>query len=826
MSWRTVLATLLSHWRRHPLQAVAALFGLMVATALWSGVQALNAEARQSYAEAAALLDGERIDRLEPVAEGRLTVELYAALRRAGWAVSPVLEGRVAIAGQRLRVLGVEPLTLPQGPVSGAFGDGPGIGAFTTPPWAMFAAPETLERLGIAPGETGRTAEDRPLPEAVATAELAPGVVVMDIGAATALLDAAPTALLINPAVARPETPWQAVAGGALRLVPAGGESDLDRLTASFHLNLTAFGVLAFCVGLFITHAAVGLATEQRRGTIRTLRACGASGRAVTAALLAEIALAALLAGSLGLVAGYVIAAALLPDVAATLDGLYGADVPGTLTLAPEWWAAGLAISLLGALMAGSAMVLRVRAMPLLASARPEAWHGAQLRSFRLQGAVGAAALLLAIAILRVADSLEAGFLAMAGILIGATLLMPAALAGLLALARRLARRLAWGPEADWAIADARQQISGLGLALMALLLALAANIGVGTMVESFRATFVDWIDQRLFADIYADPRDAQETAAMRAFLERDPDVAELLETRSTEAVIGGAPVRLVGRPVEAGGAYRRSWPLLSAEADAWDRIATGEGAMVSEQLARRLRLGLGDTVRLPAASGPWPLRVVALYADYGNPQGEIGVGLGALEARWQRLEPDGFGVVLAEGRDAGALMARLGARFDLGPEQLIDNAALKGFSIRIFERTFAVTAMLNVLTLAAAGAALFASLATLADQRLAQVAPLWALGVTRRRLAAIDLVKTVGLALLAAGLAIPLGLAVAWLLVAVINVEAFGWRLPLHLFPGQWARLALITAVVAALAAALPALRLARMPPARLVKIFAEERG
>jgi len=129
------------------------------------------------------------------------------------------------------------------------------------------------------------------------------------------------------------------------------------------------------------------------------------------------------------------------------------------------------------------------------------------------------------------------------------------------------------------------------------------------------------------------------------------------------------------------------------------------------------------------------------------------------------------------------------------------------------------------VLTLGVAGIALFASLATLADLRLPGLAPLWAMGLTRARLARLELAKTLALALMTAALAVPLGLAVAWLLVAVVNVEAFGWRLPMHLYPGQWARLAGLTALVALLAAALPALRLARLSPARLVKLFAEER-
>ena len=40
------LAVLLSHWRRHPLQLATLLIGLISATALWSGVQALNQQAR------------------------------------------------------------------------------------------------------------------------------------------------------------------------------------------------------------------------------------------------------------------------------------------------------------------------------------------------------------------------------------------------------------------------------------------------------------------------------------------------------------------------------------------------------------------------------------------------------------------------------------------------------------------------------------------------------------------------------------------------------------------------------------------------------------
>jgi putative ABC transport system permease protein len=58
----------------------------------------------------------------------------------------------------------------------------------------------------------------------------------------------------------------------------------------------------------------------------------------------------------------------------------------------------------------------------------------------------------------------------------------------------------------------------------------------------------------------------------------------------------------------------------------------------------------------------------------------------------------------------------------------------------------------------------------------------------------------------------------------AIINVQAFGWRLPMQVFPGDLLRLLALSLIAASLAAALPALRLARLSPTRLLKVFAHE--
>jgi putative ABC transport system permease protein len=171
------------------------------------------------------------------------------------------------------------------------------------------------------------------------------------------------------------------------------------------------------------------------------------------------------------------------------------------------------------------------------------------------------------------------------------------------------------------------------------------------------------------------------------------------------------------------------------------------------------------------------------------------------------------------------SLRAALTGEFGLPEARIMDQTAVKAFSMEVFERTFTVTGALNVLTLAVAGFAMLMSLLTLAGMRLPQLAPAWALGLTRATLGRLELLRAVILAVLTLAVALPLGLALAWLLLAVVNVEAFGWRLPMYLFPADYARLAALALLAAALAALWPAWRLARLPASELLKVFAHER-
>ena len=791
---RAAFAALLSHWWRNPLQLFTLLAGLALATGLWSGVQAINAEARASYDTAASTLDEGRYDRLVARDGGAFAQDIYITLRRAGWQVSPMVSGDL----DGIALVGLDPLTAPAGMGPTALGGDLDIAAFLTGGVQVFANAATVARF--------------PELDVIVTDDLADGTAVTDIGTAQDLLGRAGQidSLLVLPdqPIGLPDL---AQIAPALTRQAAQGGTDVAGLTDSFHLNLTAFGLLSFAVGIFIVHGAIGLAFEQRRGMVRTLRALGVPLNRLIGLMLAELLVFALVAGVIGVALGYVIAALLLPDVAATLRGLYGADVSGNLQLRPVWWLSGLGIAFVGTLLAGGSALWGIARMPLLAAAQPRALAMAAGRRARWQLIVALVLLGLAVVLVFTADGLVGGFVLLAALLVGAAFALPPVLNAVLAFASARAK----GVTAQWFWADSRQQLPGLSLALMALMLAIAANVGVSTMVSSFRLTFTGFLDQRLASELYVTTESADQTAALIAYAATQ-DVA-VLPIQSTDIAVAGLPTEVFGTRDHT--TYRDNWQFLQSLPGAWDATFAGQAVVINEQLARRGGLALGDPVNIGAQTLP----VVGIYGDYGNPIGQVVLGEDIFAIEFPDVTARQFGLRVPG--DVADFVTGLTAATGIGAGQTIDQAGIKAVSLAIFERTFTVTTALNILTLAVAGFAILMSLLTLAAMRLPQLAPAWAMGMTRAALGRLELLRAVMLAVLTAVLALPLGLALAWVLLAVVNVAAFGWRLPMYLFPLDYARLGGFALLAAVLAAGWPAWRLARTPPGDLLKVFANER-
>ena len=783
----TILRALLSYWWRSPLQLFTFLMGLALATGLWSGVQAINSEARASYDAAAATLGEGQFDQLVPRVGDRIPQSVYVDLRRAGWLVSPILD----ISFKGVRFVGIDPLTTP---TQMSFSSNSGF---------------SLEDTDLIFGNAEVASLLEGFVEVNVDKSIPPGIAIADIGVVQRLFkrnDLSRLMVLPEQPIRRPDLVKIAP---ELVVQPSQQIADVAALTDSFHLNLTAFGFLSFAVGLFIVHSTIGLAFEQRRGMIRTLRSLGVPLSNLLSLIIVEMGLLVLVGAILGIVMGYTIAAMLLPDVAATVEGLYGARVSGTLSLRPEWWLSGIGLAFLGAGMALAVRIWQIMQMPLLSAVQPRAWAIANAKRIRGIAILGMILLGFSGLLALIGTGLGQAFALIGFLLIGSALMLPWLTISLLDFVPGK------GAVTSWFWADTRQQMPGLSLALIALLLAVSANIGVSTMVSSFRVTFVSFLDQRLAPELFVRVEEEKTASALEKYLlERELEVLPLL---TVERPVVGQPAKLYG--VRVGRTYRESWQFLGADPDVWDQVAKGEAVIVNEQLARRNNLWVSDEVDIAPGLN---LPIAAVVGDYGNPQGQVVMG----ELLFRKLYPNAvatsFGIRTT---DTVNLRKAIQADLEVPDSGIINQASIKSMSLEVFERTFAVTAALNILTLGVAGFAMLMSLLTLAGMRTPQLAPVWALGLTRTRLGVLELARALGLSFIVFICAVPLGLALAWALLNFVNVEAFGWQLPMFFFPADYAFLGGLAILATLIAAAWPAMQMVRKPPAALLKVFSNER-
>lgn len=817
---------LLSHYRRHPVQALFLLVGIVVANALLVGTLLINAQARASYQQGETLLRAGPVAQLRAPDPGRgFDERAWLQLRLQGFEMlAPVLRRVVrTAAGEPLELVGIDLFAMPRPGESDARGpEAPGqagFGGFAFPPYQLWAAPARIGQLGAADGERLQLANGEMLPPLVAMpGEQLGHRLLIDIGALQVLTDSPGelTSILVFPASPERLAELRRALPAGLGYFATAEAPDPAELTRSFHLNLAAMGLLAFVVGVFLIYNALAFSYTDRRETIRKLLLAGVTRAELRRALTLELVVFLLGGSLLGAWLGALMAGWLLPGVGRTLAQLYGVYIAYPDGLAPG----GILLPLLmTAVAAALCLLLPLREalnVPLL-ERRQAGWATASVaRRDRLMLLTGMALLAGAAGFGLAARQLWPALAGMACLLVGAVLCLPSLLRLLLALLQRAVP----GQRArlSWLLADSRWLLGPASLALMALTLALVANSGLNTMIDSFRAATDEWLEQRLAAQLYLrgdlqlaglDDWLAQQHAALRA--------VERYRTTADREAASGALARVEIVSLQPGERFAGSVRLVRAVDDAAPRFAAGDGLYVSERAWRLDGWQPGDTVRL--CDRRPRVTVVGVYHDYGNPLSQWMLGEALFRECWPDLAPAGRALYGPPELDWNGLALALRERFALEADQLIDQAELKAAGLAVFDRTFTVTRALNALTLLVAGIGIFCAVSAIHHHRVGQQALLASLGMTRRERGALLLLQWGLLGLLCTLLVWPFGAVLAAYLAGVVTPVAFGWSFPLRLHGAHYAVLAGMACGCLVLAVALPSLRLLRISPAAMLR-------
>lgn len=256
--------------------------------------------------------------------------------------------------------------------------------------------------------------------------------------------------------------------------------------------------------------------------------------------------------------------------------------------------------------------------------------------------------------------------------------------------------------------------------------------------------------------------------------------------------------------------------PLTAGDpAVTWPALARGD-IVVSEPLAYRLRLRLGDELTLPTDSGPRAFRICGIYREYGSDRGNVLIDLKQYRRHWHDESVTALGLYVAPGVSVSSVVDELRSLSHARQSVLIrSNAELRELSMSIFERTFVITRVLYWLAAGVAAIGLISALLAWELERSHEIAILRSLGLTPRGAAVLIECQTIFMGLVALIAAIPAGLLTALLLIDVINRRAFGWRIDVHLSAVQFLNALLLAVAAAALAGVYPAWRAAKTPVA-----------
>ena len=749
----------------------------------------------------------------------------------------------VAAPARTLTVLGLDPFAARalRGEESAAALLAPEVlTRLLTEPGAVVTTSDTARVLGLAPGSTfrvragGRFAElslagviePRDPLEAGQLADLAIADVAtgQELGGSPGWLDRIDVVLPGGAAGAEAGRRLEAHLPPGARLVDANERRRATaRLTEAFELNLRMLGLLAVVVGAFLIFNTMTFSVVRRRWLIGMLRCLGVTRGRIFALVLAEAAAVGCAGALAGAGLGLVLAQGLVGLVVQSVNDHYFSvrvgEVHASAAAMGRAALVGVAVTLAAALVPAREAT---RIPPGAALARATLEAGARLGTRRL--ALAAAGLAGAgCAILWLSErSVAWGFAGMLAVVAGAALLTPFLTLAVTALAAPAARGFGAGVFA-LAVRGVGANLSRYGVAIAALMIAVASAIGVGTMVHSFRATVGDWLDDTLKADVYVGaPGGAGDRAvggATIAALRAIPGVAELSLGRRARVESGGGPVEVVALEM-AGPGYRAFRFVEGDPGEAWPRFDRGDAVLVSEPLAWHRRIGPGDRVTLLTAAGPVPYPVAGVYRDYASDQGEILMSRRGYVAAWGDPTVTGVGVYLAPGADAGAVAAAVRAALPPSSAFVVrSNRSIREASLAVFDRTFAITAVLRALAMAVAFVGVLGALTAIQLERAREVGVLRALGLGRAQLFAHVELQTAVMGVIAGAVAVPTGLAMAWVLVEVINRRSFGWRIDLSIDPAV-----LVQAVAVAMAAALiagvwPALRMGRADPAQALR-------
>ena len=609
----------------------------------------------------------------------------------------------------------------------------------------------------------------------------------------------------------------------------ASQQNAIRQMTAAFELNLSALSLLALVVGMFLIYNTVTFSVVQRRPMFGVLRCIGVTGQQLFRLVIAETVLLSFIGSILGVGFGILLGRGTVRLITQTINDFYFVLNVQNVELLPLTLVKGILIGVLAAVLSSLVPALEAARTSPQTTLQRSSLESRVSRVLPWLWLAWAALTLIGIWLLSIRAGLIVMFAGLFAVLVAAALLTPPLTVTLMRMAAPVGDRFL-GVLGRLAPRDIVRSLSRTSIAIAALMTAVSVVVGVSIMIGSFRNTVVQWLDQTLQADIYISP---PTITANRVTGELPPDiVTEIKAWPGIDDVVTstGSDVyvpdfdRQIHIVAVDGDVSRGNRPyawVRDEGVDPWQQLSAGKGIVISEALLLKENLPTPvPPITVNTIDGEITLPVLAVFYDYSSDQGTIFIDNDLYADLWDDRSVASMGLFVDPGQNLEEVEAELRAHFNGRQELLIQsNQNLRNGSLEIFDRTFAITAALRLLAVVVAFIGVLSALMSLQLERARELGVLRANGMTVRQMWALTFIET-GLMGGTAGLiAMPVGFALAWILIYVINVRSFGWTLQMQLEPAYFLQAFCVAVLAALLAGIYPSFRLGKLTVATAIR-------
>ncbi len=843
---------------RRFLQSLLFVLGVALGVAMVIAIDVANGSARRAFDLSTESISGRATHQIVGGPAG-LSTEVYTALRldlgvrQAAPVVTEFVRGS-GLGDQPLRLLGVDPLAEPpfRSYLASVNAGGEGqlafdaLTRFIAEPGSVLISRSLAERFGVEAGDTLTLRPGARLVDVQVVGVLQPDdrvseqalddLILTDIATAQEVLAAPGRLTRVDLILDSNALPTQEAAiraalpeGTELRAV-SDGDDTLSQMTAAFELNLQALSLLALVVGVFLIYNTVTFSVVQRRPMIGVLRSVGATRGQIFTLILGEALLLGLIGTVVGLGLGVIFGRGAVGLVAQTISDLYFTVNVQGVSVDPFTLLKGAVVGVAASLGAALIPSFDATRTPPAGTMRRSTQEDATRRLVPLVTVAGLALNGLGLLLLQIpSQSVVLSFAGLFGIVVGSALFTPIVLIAGMHLAAPLTARL-FGVLGRLAPRAVIRSLSRTAVAVAALTIAVSVIVGVSVMIASFRSTVDDWLQTTLGADVYISP---PLLTANRATVDVPAEVRGLVGGVDGVAAVSAAravsvlapdypdlpPVNLQAFDYDI--APGRSFVWNDAPDGDYEATMADGAVVVSEPFA--FRRGISpeqDTITLLTDGGPVTFEIAGVFYDYATDQGSVYMLDAVYRQHWDDPFISSIGAFLSPDADIDAVMETLRRETLTGYDlQVQANRELRGGVFEVFDNAFAITVALRLLATVVAFIGILSALLSLQLENTRQYGVMRAIGMTPRQLWQFTLIQTGLMGTVAGLLALPIGLALALVLLFVINVRSFGWTMQFYPVPEEFA-VAFAVAVVAALLAGLyPAWRLTRLVTARALR-------